>query len=87
MLASWFVGDLVVGELDCWRVVQLPCIPPGEVTQIKLLGQQLDKICIENDEVLVGMDASVRNFLVGSRIGLLRPPDFFNRLTVRKKTR
>ena len=71
--ASWIVAELVcqrlgllaswsVGELVCQRVVQLPYIPPGEVTQIKLFGEQLDKICSENDKILVGMDANARNF-------------------------
>ena len=44
-------------------------IPPGEFEQMKRFGEQLARVCNENERVLVGMDPNARNLLWDNQVG------------------
>ena len=65
--AVW--AKVMVGNTCISCVVGSVYIPPGAVNKIGLFGQQLARVCPENDEALVGMDASARNMMWDEYVG------------------
>ena len=56
---------MIVKTLKQYRV----SIPPGEIHTLKVFGQQLSKICHENEMVVLAMDANARNKLWDEEVG------------------
>ena len=63
--AVW--AEVMVGHVRC--VVGSVYIPLGAIHTLKAFGQQLAKICHENDMVVLAMDANARNKLWDEEVG------------------